>query len=608
MRWRKQVAETQGIPIEEALASLNRTLGEDTDQNSRISAVMDGMASAFALTRGHSHTLTYANPAFRTLLGDGVVGALGGPIGTDLMTRDGVPLAVLLDRAFRMGMPVRNQALQHVDILSMALICSIWPSVSPSGDAERLLIEMRPSTSEETTLALQREVAERLLLRVLREQDAAAQAEIARRSADFLVDESLRLGKSLDESETIKAITRTRLPYVGSWCVVDLLAPDHTMRRLTVIHPDPETQVMLDALDGRWTPHVEDEYGLPAVVRDDGTVPVEVNLAALLEAMSDPPEIHAALQALGAGPALIVPLRVGSRLMGAIMFVAARAGHAYTPEDIRLASELGDRSAAALDRARLYGESMALRIRAEAASEAKSTFLGMMSHELRTPLNAIAGYVDLIDMEVRGPVTPEQRKDLGRIRTNNRYLTGLINDLLSLTKLNGGQTVYNTVDVEAQEIIAASRSLVAPLIAQRELVFEDLTDGEPCVARGDRDKVMQIMVNLLSNAIKFTPPGGTIQVSCAVSETTLDIRVRDSGIGIAADKLELIFDPFMQIDGRTLSAEAGVGLGLAISRGLARAMHGDLVAESSLGEGSRFTLTLPRAARASSVADGVTAP
>ena len=595
MRWRKPVAETRGTPPERALAGLDRVPAAETDRDSRISAVMDGMSSAFALTDSPSHTLAYANTAFRTLVGDGALGALGGPIGTDLMTHDGMPMVVLLDRAFRMGMPVRNQGLQHVDILSPALVCSIWPSCGPSGDAERLLIEMRPSTSEETTLALQREVAERLLLKVLREQDAATHAENARRSADFLVDESLRLGKSLDEAETVNAITRTRLPYVGSWCVVDLLAPDHTMRRLTVIHPDPETQVMLDALDGRWTPHVEDEYGLPAVVRNDGTVPVEVNLAVLLEAMSDPPEIHAALQALRAGPALIVPLRVGSRLMGAITFVAARAGHAYTPEDIRLATELGDRSAAALDRARLYSESMALRIRAEAASEAKSTFLGMMSHELRTPLNAIAGYVDLIDMEVRGPVTPEQRKDLGRIRTNHKYLTGLINDLLSLTKLNGGRIVYNTVDVEAQEVIEASRSLVAPLIAQRELVFKDLTDREPCIARGDREKVMQIMVNLLSNAIKFTPPGGTIQVSCTVSETTLGIRVSDSGIGIAAEKLELIFDPFVQIDGSSLGAEAGVGLGLAISRGLARAMHGDLSAESNPGDGAAFTLTLPRA-------------
>ena len=587
------MAETEGTLPERARASLDHALGAHSDQDSRISVVMDGMASAFALTHGPSHTLTYANAAFRTLVGDAFLGALGGPIGTDLMTREGVPLAILLDRAFRMGMPVRNQALQHLDILSLAVVCSVWPSCSRSGDAERLLIEMRPSTSEETTLALQREVAERLLLKVLREQDAAAHAETARRSADFLLDESLRLGQSLDEGETIEAITRTRLPYVGSWCVVDLLAPDHTMRRLTVIHPDPETQVMLDALDGRWTPHVDDEYGLPVVVRVDGTAPVEVNLAVLLEAMSDPPEIHATLQALGAGPSLIVPLRVGSRLIGAIMFVAARAGHEYTLEDIRLASELGDRSAAALDRARLYSESMALRIRAEAASEAKSTFLGMMSHELRTPLNAIAGYVDLIDMEVRGPVTPEQRKDLGRIRTNHKYLTGLINDLLSLTKLNGGQTVYNTVDVEAQEIIAASRSLVAPLMAERELIFEDLTDGQPCIARGDREKVMQIMVNLFSNAIKFTPPRGTIQVSCTVSDRTLAIRVRDSGIGIAAEKLELIFDPFMQIDGSSLSAEAGVGLGLAISRGLARAMHGDLVAESVFGQGARFTLTLP---------------
>ena len=560
----------------------------------RLADVMDGMPYAFALTFGPLHKLVYANAAFRSLLGHNSLGAIGSSIGTDIVLRDGTPFAVLLDRAFRTGASVGRLHLDQADVLGPPLTCSIWPTLGGNAEVERLLIELRPSTPVEETLALQREVAERLLVSALRDQQSADDAEASRRSASFLANESRRLAQSLDESETIGAITRTRLPYVGAWCVVDLLADDHTMHRLTVIHPDPAKQAVLVALEGRWIPEANDLYGLPATLRDPDALTIAVDLAALLSDVSHPSELQEALQTLGAGPSLIVPMRVGDHLLGAIMFVGAMTGRAYTDDDARLATELAERSAAALDRARLYGESMASRIRAESASEAKSTFLGMMSHELRTPLNAIAGYVDLIDMELRGPVSAAQRTDLARIRTNQQYLTGLINDLLNLTKVSGGKIAYKVIDVVAQDVIETSRALVAPLMTQRHLEFCDRTDTSPCIMRGDHDRIVQILVNLLSNAIKFTAPGGKIEVACGATETAVSVEVRDSGIGIPADKLETIFDPFVQIDGNTLSAESGVGLGLAISRGLARAMNGDLMAESNAVEGTRLTLTLPR--------------
>src|SRR6202011_5691892 len=133
---------------------------------------------------------------------------------------------------------------------------------------------------------------------------------------------------------------------------------------------------------------------------------------------------------------------------------------------IELAEALASRSAMALDRARAYGEAIALKVRAEAANDAKSTFLGMMSHELRTPLNAIGGYVDLMDLEIHGPLTEAQRVDLSRIRSNQRYLTGLITDLLNLTTVGSGHLIYNTDDIIAHEVLADSVALVEPLIAQ----------------------------------------------------------------------------------------------------------------------------------------------
>ncbi|MDQ2664609.1 MAG: GAF domain-containing sensor histidine kinase [Gemmatimonadota bacterium] len=556
--------------------------------------VMERMASAFALTRGRDHILTYANAAFRTLLGANATNAIGHPIVTVLAPRVSVTLPSLLDRAFRTGIAVQGQRIDEVAAIAYPLACSIWPSLTPMGDTQHLLIELRQSTRAENTLALQREVAERLLVSALREQQAAADAEVTRVSATFLAVESKRLGESLDEGETNGAIARTRLAHVGGWCIVDILAPDHTMHRLAVIHPDPEKQAILSSLEGRWIPEIDDTFGLPAILRDPVASEIAVDLESAFAGAGQPPEVVAALKALGAGSSLTVPMTVDTRLIGTVTFVDIPLRR-YTANDIELAHELAARSATALDRARRYGESIAMRIRAESASVAKSTFLGMMSHELRTPLNAIAGYVDILDMGLRGPITEEQRTDLGRIRENQRYLTGLINDLLSLTKVEGGQVVYVTGDLSAQEVMDATRSLVAPLMAQRHLSYDDTTCEEGSVARGDRGKVVQILVNLVSNAIKFTAPGGSITVACTTTEQTVTISVSDTGIGIPAGKLELIFDPFVQIDAGHLSAEAGVGLGLAISRSLARAMHGDVTAESTPGEGARFMLTLPRA-------------
>ena len=590
--WRSQVADTPPTALREASAGLPALPLVGPAGDFRIAAVMESVLSAFALTDGPLHTLAYANAAFRTLLANRNLGVLGEPIASDLITREHMPLAVLLDRAFRVGRPVRNHALEHIGLSSLTLVCSIWPLLSAKGDAERLLIEMRPSTREETTFGLQREVAERLLESALREQLSAEHAEAGRRSASFLADESRRLSASLDEEETIDAIKRTTLPHAGSWCVVDLLATDHTMHRLPVVNPDSAKRAILEALQGRWTPDAGDSVGLSSAIRAIDSAHVEGEPPTAANA-ANPSEVAEANQFLAAGPSLVAPLRIGERVIGAITFIAADTAYDFTAEDVRLANDLADHSAAALDRARLYGESLALRQRAESANAAKSTFLGMMSHELRTPLNAIAGYVELIDMELHGPVTAAQHRDLDRIRTSQRYLTGLINDLLNLTRVNSGQGVYHTADVDVDELVEASRSLVAPLITQRSLQFEHTARDLPLVARGDPDKVVQILVNLYSNAIKFTPDGGTIRVECTTTQQTVVIRVYDTGVGIPEEKLEVIFDPFVQLDGNSLHQEGGVGLGLAISRSLARAMHGDLIAECAPGGGALMTLTLP---------------
>lgn len=233
---------------------------------------------------------------------------------------------------------------------------------------------------------------------------------------------------------------------------------------------------------------------------------------------------------------------------------------------------------------------------AEEANRSKSEFLTMMSHELRTPLNAIGGYAELLDLGVRGPVTEEQHLDLERIMRSQRHLLGLINGVLNFAKVDAGALLYELTDVRLDEVLATCEALTVPQLRTKKLEFRYDDRAVSLVARADREKVQQSVLNLLSNAIKFTEPGGRVTLSCAADgEHAVVVRVTDTGRGIAADQIERIFQPFVQIDAKLTRTQEGTGLGLAISRNLARGMGGDLTVESELGVGSTFTLRLVRA-------------
>ena len=259
--------------------------------------------------------------------------------------------------------------------------------------------------------------------------------------------------------------------------------------------------------------------------------------------------------------------------------------------------DVGARKAAEAERERLLADAQGARAEAEAASRAKSEFLAVMSHELRTPLNAIGGYAELLEMGIRGPVTEQQREDLGRIQRSQRHLLALVNDVLNFARLDAGQVRYEIADVPVADLFAHVATLVGPQLAAKELRFGAPASPEPPVVRGDRDKVAQILLNLMSNAIKFTPRGGAVALGCApgggAAGPVARLSVTDTGLGIAPEHLESIFEPFVQVQRGLTRTTEGTGLGLAISRDLAQAMQGDLQVETRLGAGSVFTLTLP---------------
>jgi signal transduction histidine kinase len=253
-----------------------------------------------------------------------------------------------------------------------------------------------------------------------------------------------------------------------------------------------------------------------------------------------------------------------------------------------------------LERRRALEDSLRDALRStQAANRSKSEFLAVMSHELRTPLNAIGGHAQLLEMGLHGPVNEAQRDALGRVQRSQRHLLAMINDLLNLARCDSGQVEYAIERVELAPLVDEVVSLLAPLASANGLscvVSPSASGSGPISVQADVEKLNQILMNVVGNAIKFSPSGGRITLDfgrCPTDASLATIRVRDTGVGIPAVKLASIFDPFVQLGGSAAPQRDGIGLGLSISRTLARGMGGDLTGESELDVGSTFTLTLP---------------
>jgi signal transduction histidine kinase len=580
------------------MSSKARTGSAGATEFSIQAALRDYMQHAplpFAITVGAQHKLVYVNPAFCRLVGVTNGDALGAPIGTALTAAETAALSPILDRAFRGGIEVVDERIDLSGKPVHGWQLSVWPVIADNGRPEALGVEIRESLPADDARDLQRQVAEQMLLSALRERGFAEDAEAARRRATFLAEAGRVLAESVDQSSTLLALTRLALPAIGAWCIVDILEEDDSIRRLAIYHPDPEKQKLVRELQTSWTAEPNDPFGAPAMLRSTRTMAITDFIDAKLTASAHSPRNLLLLRQLGIGSLLTVPLIARSRLLGAITFVGAERGTAFTTEDVQLAEDVANRGALALDNAQVYDLALVLQRSAETANRAKTAFLGAMSHELRTPLNAIGGYIDILDMGLRGPVTANQHADFARVKTNQQHLALLITEILNFSRVGSGQVSYAVTDVKACDAMRHTIELIEPLFGQKGIAFDGITGESTITARADPERVTQILINLLSNSIKFTPAGGHISADCAATADTVLIRVSDTGIGIAVEKHESIFEPFIQLKESLSDRESGVGLGLAISRDLARAMNGDLTVESSEGKGARFTLSLPRA-------------
>ena len=467
-----------------------------------------------------------------------------------------------------------------------------------------------------------------------------------KRAADtehFLATASGLLASSLDYEDTLRAVVHLAVPALGDWCALDILTGDGSLQRLATAHRDPEKVQFVRELAERYPVAPDAPHGPRAVARTARSQHVSEIPDELLVSVARDDEHLRLLRTLGLTSYLAVPLIARDETLGVLTIAAAESGRRFDASDLALAEDLAGRAAIAIDNARLYREVTEARehleqqaaelemqaeeleqaqeelhvsnlelqrandallarteeldrarITAEEANRAKSDFLASMSHELRTPLNAIAGYAQLLEMGIRGPITEEQRLDLQRIQRSHTHLLALVNDVLNFAKLEAGRVHLFMSPVRIAELLAGIETLILPQLNAKALTYEYRSGDGALAITTDRERVQQVVLNLLSNAIKYTDAGGQVVLDWSATTDEIRIRVSDTGRGIPADRLDVIFDPFVQVDRQSAGALEGVGLGLAISRDIARALGGDITASSEINRGSVFTFTLPR--------------
>jgi PAS domain S-box-containing protein len=404
-------------------------------------------------------------------------------------------------------------------------------------------------------------------------------------SLRFLADASATLAAVADYETTLRHVAELAVPYFADGCAVDLLDPDRSLRRVAVVHPDPVKVQLAHELHRRYPPHPDSTHGLPQVLRTGRSdMMADIPDALLAQGATDPDHLRL-LRQLGLHSYMCVPLKARGKVLGVVSFVTAESGRRYTESDLAFAEELAQRAGIALEHAQLYAE-----LRDD--DRKKDEFLATLAHELRNPLAPVFNAITILQEE---NLAGEMRREAQQIIDRQvRQLAHLVDDLLDVSRITRGRIQLQVQPVELQTVLtAAVQACRSPIDDHHhELIMS--VPPEPIWLDADPTRLEQVVVNLLMNAAKYSKDGSRITITARTEQQQAVVRVRDTGIGIAADMLPQVFDLFRQADRSLDRSKGGLGIGLSLVRKLVELHGGSVEAHSEgLGKGSEFVVRLP---------------
>jgi PAS domain S-box-containing protein len=401
----------------------------------------------------------------------------------------------------------------------------------------------------------------------------------------FLAEVGIALAGSLDYQTTLASVARLCVPGLADWCAIDILEEGGTLKRLAVAHTDPEKVRWGHEIHSRFPPDPQAPHGLYKVIRTgQAELHTDITDEKLVAAARDPEHLQI-LRELGMTSVMIVPLRARGRVLGGLSLVAAESRRRLGPADLALAEEVGRRAGLAADNARLYGEVVA-------TDRRKDEFIALLAHELRNPLAPLRNGLQVMQLAAGDADTIAQAHAM--MDRQLGHMVRLIDDLLDVSRINQNKMELRRSRVLLADVASSAVETARPAIeaAGHELIVS--LPRQPIFLDADLTRLAQVFSNLLNNSAKYTQHGGRIWLTAEPRSEEVVVSVRDSGIGIPVESLDAIFDMFSQVDRSIERSTGGLGIGLALVKGLVE-MHGGTVTAASAGQGkgSTFTVTLP---------------
>lgn len=399
----------------------------------------------------------------------------------------------------------------------------------------------------------------------------------------FLAEASKVLGSSLDYRTTLAAVAQLGVPEIADWCAVDMLGEDGAIERLAIAHVDPEKVQWARELQEANPPDPNAPTGVPNVLRTGRAEFYPEITDAMLVAATRNEEELALARRIGFSSAMTVPLRLPDRTIGAMTFVTAESGRHYTGADLAFAEEVASRAALAVENARLYRE-------ARRAIALRDEFMSLASHELKTPVTSLKMYTQVLQRQAERRGDTDLSDRLLKMDRQTDKLTGLINDLLNVARIQTDQLEYEDAAVDLNAVVHECVDIIQPTTTTHRIAVEGTVEGR---VWGDGERIGQVVTNLLTNAIKYSPQADRVIVRLGARGGAATVSVEDFGIGIAEEHQGKIFDQFYRVSDPSEKTYPGLGLGLFIASEIVKRHGGVMEVRSASGKGTTFTFALP---------------